>query len=230
MKQIILAILSRAGGVGKTTLAANIAYELSRKGITVAMLDLDANHSLEDFVGLEAIEENDSIVNIFSKKFSGNWKLQSIWGEPKLQVCQGHPEMANLVDALSSRTRKEYVLRTLLQKYPLPHKVVILDCPGTQSLMTTNALAASTHLLIPIQLEVKIKTVPELITWCSEAGEELELEPKPLIMGIIPNNYNKEASLHRQNLEQLPAIARAMGIKLYPEIPSLKYRLCRKDF
>ena len=131
--------------------------------------------------------------------------------------------MANLVDALGSRTRKEYVLRTLLQKYPLPHEVVILDCPGTQSLMTTNALAASTHLLIPIQLEVKIKTVPELITWCSKAGEELELNPKPSILGIIPNNYNKEASLHRQNLEQLPAVARAMGIKLYPEIPALKY-------
>lgn len=131
--------------------------------------------------------------------------------------------MANLVDALSSRTRKEYVLKTLLQKYPLPHAVVILDCPGTQSLMTTNALAASTHLLIPIQLEVKIKTVPELISWCSEAGEELELDPRPSILGIIPNNYNKDASLHRQNLEQLPTIAKAVGIKLYPAIPNLKY-------
>ena len=42
----IISIANRKGGVGKTVLSANIAYELSRLGYLVIMVDLDPQSDL----------------------------------------------------------------------------------------------------------------------------------------------------------------------------------------
>ncbi len=49
MKQIVLSLLANAGGVGKTTLSVHIAYEILRRGFSVALIDLDPQRSLDVF-------------------------------------------------------------------------------------------------------------------------------------------------------------------------------------
>ena len=88
--------------------------------------------------------------------------------------------------------------------------------------MTTNALAASTHCLIPLQLEVKIHTAAELVAWCLRTSRQLRLSPTPTVLGLVPSMYDKTAALHRDCMEQLPAIAEQIGVKLYEPIPNRK--------
>jgi chromosome partitioning protein len=217
--QIILGLLSEAGGVGKTTLAVNIAYDWVTRGRSAVILDLDSNHSLEDFIGLPPNQVPIStIVKVFDQNFDGRWPLVAPLEEEKLQVCQGHILMSEVLEKLVTRKRREYVLKKLLTEYPLPHELVILDCSAGLDLMFLNVLAASTHILIPLDMGVKVKTAARLIQTILLFISELELNPAPQILGFIPNRYNKGASVHEDFLAELPQIAQALEVKLYPPI------------
>ena len=52
-KQLRVAIMSSAGGTGKSTVAVNTAYQLARMGKATALVDCDPNGSLALFTGLE---------------------------------------------------------------------------------------------------------------------------------------------------------------------------------
>lgn len=221
MKQIVLAILSNAGGVGKTTLAVHIAYSMGKRGCKVAIIDLDPQRSLDVFCALPPAESENSLVNVLSKDFSGDWSLLPVWSESKIDVCQGHPLLADVVNDLVVRKRGEYALSDRLKKYALPHNLIILDCPATLGMLNVNALAASTHVLVPVQLEMKaISGSADLIEWCITTAEELQLDPSPTILGFVPSMYDEKIAMHRQYLEQLPEIADKLGVKLYPKVRS----------
>jgi chromosome partitioning protein len=228
MRQIIVSVLAKAGGVGKTSTAVNVAYELAASyGVKTALIALDSNCSLADFVQLSKRDEAGELIDrvhssaaIFDRGFQGDWPLQTTWALKNLEVCQCHPELAGIAENLGQRRRADYILRDQLRKYPLDHTVVLLDCPGTSdSRVVVNALAASTHVLIPLQLEVKIKTLTELVEWVDQTSEELELSPMPEILGLVPNRYNKRWKMHQDYLGQLPGVAESLDLNIYPPIP-----------
>lgn len=221
MKQIVLSLLANAGGVGKTTLSVHIAYSMYKRGFSVALIDLDPQRSLDVFCGLELVEAANTSAYVLSKDFKGDWNLVPAWEDTSVEVCQGHPMLAEVANELVVRKRGDYALADRLKKYPLPHDLIILDCPATLGMLNVNALAASTHLLVPVQLEMKaISGSAELVEWCISTSDELQLEPRPPILGFVPSMYDDSVAMHRQYLEQLPEIARQLHLKLYPRIRS----------
>lgn len=218
-KQIRLAILANAGGVGKTTLAVHLGYELAKHGLTVGLVDLDPQRALDVFCGLPPANYEQSVVNVLSKDYKGPWPFLSVWESDKIEVCQGHPAMSQLADELVIRRRGEYALSDKLKFIPTGHDVLILDCPATLGKICENAVAASTHVLVPIQLEMKsISGVADLVQWLLGIAEELQLDPVPPILGLVPSLYSKAKSIHRQYLDQLPEVAEQLQVNLYPEI------------
>lgn len=215
----ILSILANAGGVGKTTLGVHIAWEMSRRNFSVALFDLDPQRSLDVFCGLQSAEPQNTMAGVFDKNFKGDYPFVSCWGSPKIEVCQGHPVLAELANELVIRKRGEYALADRFKSYPLSHDLVIIDCPATLGMLNVNALAASTHILVPVQLEMKsVAGCAQLVEWCVTASEELHLEHRPPILGFVPSMYDKKEAGHRQYLEQLPEVADALSIKVYPPI------------
>lgn len=218
-QQIVVGILANAGGVGKTTLAVHLAYDLFKLGCSVALIDLDPQRALDVFCGLPSVEVEESVVRVFSKDFDGNWPLVPIWDTSSIEVCQGHPTLSQIADDLVIRRRGEYTLADRLQNYPLRHDVVILDCPATLGMICENAVAASTGLLVPIQLEMKsVSGVADLVQWAIAISDDLKLEPSPPILGLIPSLYDHSRAIHRQYLQQLPEVAQQLRIKLYPHV------------
>ena len=224
MNQIILSIIANAGGVGKSTLATHLAYDLAiRKEHSVALIDLDPQRSLDVFCGLKHAEPTQSITSVLSQDFKGEWPLATAWEIDKVSVCQGHQTIEQTARTLVIHPRGHYSLSDRLKKYPLPHEVVIVDCPATLGLLISNALAAATHIIIPLQLEPKaVQGASDVIRWYINQSLDLGLDPRPDLLGFVPSAYEGGTAMHRQLLEQLPALAKQLNTKMYPHIRNSK--------
>jgi len=60
----IISIANRKGGVGKTSIAANLAYELKKRGFLVLLVDIDQQCGLNKVFLLD--EKQGSVANIYT--------------------------------------------------------------------------------------------------------------------------------------------------------------------
>lgn len=201
--QIRLAVISNAGGSGKTTLSVHLAYELARKQLNVALMDLDPQGSLTLFCGLAPPEPEQTLAAVLKDNFKGTWPLTPCWKEhtDKVAICQGGMVLTETADELVLHKRGAYLLGDCLMDYPLEHDLIIFDCPATLGPLPLMALAASTHIVIPVQLEPKsIQGAAHLLEWYYFHCKHLRLNPQPEIVGFVPNQYDARRAAHRQIL------------------------------
>lgn len=219
--QVKLAVISNAGGSGKTTLSIHLAHSISHLGYQVCLIDLDPQGSLTLFTGLEQPEARQTLVPVLKDEFTGGWNLTSCWRKhtDKVQVCQGGMLLTQTADELVLHKRGAYLLGDRLMDYPLEHELIIFDCPATLGPLPLMALAACTHILVPVQLEPKsIQGAAHLIEWYYFQCRHLRLKPAPEILGFVPNQYNKARAGHRQILASLPEQLEQMKIRTFPPI------------
>jgi chromosome partitioning protein len=141
------------------------------------------------------------------------------WGKPKgkLQICLGGPVMIQVGSDLAVRNRREYVLADRFEDFPLPHQLVILDCPATLGNLNDVALAVATHMLILVELSPKSLTGANvLLSWYRGACKKLRLNPQPQILGFVPTKYDSGEAAQRDLLGQLPEMLSPLKIKCFP--------------
>ena len=166
--QIRLAVISNAGGTGKTTLSVHLAYELGLRGLKVAIMDLDPQGSLTLFCGLNPPEPEHTLSAIMRESFNGSWPLTPSWNPHtnNVTVCQGGMTLTQTADELVLHKRGAYLLGDCLSDYPLEHDLIIFDCPATLGPLPLMALTACTHIIVPVQLEPKsIQGAAHLLEW-----------------------------------------------------------------
>lgn len=219
--QIRLAVISNAGGSGKTTLSVHLAYEMSKSSFSVALMDLDPQGSLSLFCGLGSPEPEKTLAAVLQDDFNGDWSLVPSWSsyKSKVEVCQGGMILTKTADEMVLHKRGAYLLGDRLADYPLPHNLIIFDCPATLGPLPLLALSASTHIIVPVQLEPKsIQGAAKLLEWFYYHCRQLRLKPEPEILGFVPNQYDARRATNRQILESLPEHLGQMNIHCFPAI------------
>ncbi|HIK18923.1 MAG TPA: hypothetical protein IGS53_27065 [Leptolyngbyaceae cyanobacterium M33_DOE_097] len=63
-----------------------------------------------------------------------------------------------------------------------------------------------------------VSGVADLVQWAIAISDDLQLDPRPPILGLVPSLYDNSRAIHRQYLQQLPDVADQLGIKLYPHV------------
>lgn len=219
--QIRLAILSNVGGSGKTTVATHLAYLLGVKGYSVALIDLDPQGSVSLFCGLPRPRPEQTVAAVLDESFKGNWPVITLWPDStdKVVACQGEMGLLKSQNELVLHERGAYLLADRLQDHPLPQDIVIFDCPATLGPLPQIALSASTHLLVPTQVEPKsIDGSAKLLEWFYGNVRRLRLKPEPQIVGFVPNQYDQRLAIHRNILEQLVPLLKKLKIHCLPAI------------
>jgi chromosome partitioning protein len=220
-KQIRIALLSNAGGSGKTTLATHLAYLLGRSGYKVALIDLDPQGSVSLFCGLPRPNVEHTIAAVLQETFTGQWPLVPIWEQSMnlVDACQGEMGLVKTTSELVLHERGAYLLSDRLLDHPLPHDVVIFDCPATLGPLPLIALSACTHLLVPMQVEPKSADgAGKLLEWFYGNFRRLRLRPEPKILGFVPNQYDQRLAIHRNILEQLAPQLKRLNIECFNPI------------
>ena len=151
----VLSLCNHKGGVGKTTSAVNIAAGLAHRGRRVLLIDLDPQANTTQAVGLHPYTLDYSMRDIIMDVALIDEVRQAV---PVPDDCGGSlyvlPSSLALVEAetkLVNEDNREFVLSSHLSENADKYDYVIIDCPPSLGLLTTNALTASTALLFPVQ-------------------------------------------------------------------------------
>ena len=148
----IIAIVNQKGGVGKTTTSINLSASLGMLGKKVLMIDLDPQGNATTGVGVEKKGLSNSIYEVLTLKSDINSaivKTKSV----NLDVIPAYLNLAGVEMELIELERKFREsnqkinrvtrLKDELSKVKDRYDFILIDCPPSLGILTTNALAAS---------------------------------------------------------------------------------------
>lgn len=201
----VIAIANHKGGVGKTTTTAAVGQALARKGKKVLLIDLDAQANLTSF-----FVEEDSIESSVYDALRGTLDKLPIMGVgDNLSLVPASLDLAAAETALASKIARERILARLIENVK-GYDYILLDCPPSLGILTTNALAAATDLYIPLTAEaLPLKGLKMLEEIVNEVRRSIN--PRLNISGVIITRYNNR----KLNKAVLDAIRQQYGGKVF---------------
>ncbi|HYW18246.1 MAG TPA: AAA family ATPase [Nodularia sp. (in: cyanobacteria)] len=205
MKKI--AIYHNKGGVGKTTIAVNLAAALRKQGKNVLLIDIDSQANTTFATGLIKFqfEEDDDLKdhNVYHLLESGEFNLISdivrksdYFNNPEIDVIPSHitliQEQEKLNNILASRSR----LVSKLQRVENEYDIVIIDTPPSRDLYAQVALIAADYLIIPSDLKPfanqGLPTVKNFVNEINESREVMGKQPIN-ILGVLASKISTNA-------------------------------------
>ena len=191
----ILSVVNAKGGVGKTTTAISIAGCLARLGYKTLAIDTDLQANLtHSLIGREG--DHECIADALeAEQPLDRYILET--NIPNLSIVPSGETLLLADLKFAGRTAREYMLRDAILRTETEFDFVIIDTHPYFGLCTLNALAASTHYLIPLMAEfysiTGLKLLQDLI-----ASESRKLNPNLELLGILLTKYDKRESISEQ--------------------------------
>ncbi len=153
----VVAVVNQKGGVGKTTTAVNLAAALAEAGHPTLLIDLDPQANASLALGFDrgsGLTAYDCLVGdtpmSAAVRTTGTVGLRYVPSSVDLAAAE-----IELVDVLGRERRLFDSLNAFLgdSAATTTPEFVVVDCPPSLGLLTVNALAAATDLVVPVQPE-----------------------------------------------------------------------------
>lgn len=203
-------IFNQKGGVGKSTITCNLAAISAVEGQKTLVIDLDVQGNSTQYLVGEKIADSDKTIARFFKDCLGvglfGSSKETLDGTihetpfPNLYILPSHPDLEGLQSRLESR-HKIYKLKEALEKLEGFDQIYI-DTPPILNFYSLSALIAAEKCLIPFDCDTFAREA--LYTLMRSVAEvKADHNANLHIEGIVVNQYQKQANLPRQLVEEL---------------------------
>lgn len=161
-----ISISLQKGGVGKTTVAINVAGALNARGRDVLFVDLDPQGNATEHLGL--IDAYDATPPTLYDVLTDSGKRDAVHGlireHPEMDVLPSNIDMTMAVRDLQTCNRPTQRFRMALDELDVSqYDYVIVDTPPDMYRLTDNALVATQNVLIPALAESTSQRAFELL-------------------------------------------------------------------
>jgi chromosome partitioning protein len=209
MLTTVLACVNLKGGVGKTAIAVNFAAYCGREGMHTLLVDCDPQTNatfscIPPEQWTEHAKQCGTIASLLGVRgIAGESTSRSVHTVIRKNVFENVDLVPSHIDlfsvdldlggAVGRELRLRKALRLVLDRYDM----VVCDCPPNLTIPTQNALATSTHYVVPVTPDyLSILGVALLADRIDELSENID--HKIANAGIIVSRVGRKA-VHREN-------------------------------
>ena len=203
----VIALVNQKGGVGKTTSSINLAASLGVLKKRILLVDLDPQGNSTTGIGIDKSEIKKSIYDLLID----NASLNDVIVKTKFKNLYTIPATINLAGAdielmekskLEPRFAKGGQLKKYLDQAKELFDFIIIDCPPSLGILTTNALTAADSVIIPVQCEFfALEGIMQLLNTIMLAQKNLN--PKLDIEGVLLTMLDNRTNLGLEVVEDI---------------------------
>lgn len=203
----VILIVNEKGGVGKTTVTFNTAYELAQQGKNVLMIDLDPQRANLSFMaGLGDLKEKITMYNVLVEKVSMKKAIMVVNDElaGNLHMVVSNLSVAKVNVDNSNLNRFKMALNEIRPYYDY----CFIDVPPSPLPGQAHMYAVgSADYIVPVMdsdiMNVEaLKGLAETIHAARESAN-----PNVKVLGVLINKYNWRTNLSKQVVKRAAKIA-----------------------
>lgn len=209
---VVLSSINLKGGVGKTTISVNFAAYCGRRRLRTLLVDLDPQtNATFSTIGVENwkkhAKNHGTIADLLGARSHAHAEGKQKTAKDVLykkvftnvDLIPSHLDLFTVDLDLAGATARERKLTKALKQIENDYDIIICDCPPNLTLPTQNALAMSTHYVVPVSLDfLSTLGIGILLGRIEELSNDLD---QPLInAGIVISRVGRPAQ-HRDTTE-----------------------------
>ncbi|MEX1382442.1 ParA family protein [Lutibacter sp.] len=205
----VISLVNQKGGVGKTTTSINLSSSLGHFNKKVLLIDLDPQGNATTGVGINKGKIKYSIYDVLA----GNCEIADATIKTKFKNLSVVPAIINLagidIELIQKEREQEDFkkgnqLKEKLDKVVENYDYIIIDCPPSLGIITTNALTASNSVIIPVQCEFyALEGIMQLLSTIMQAKKKLN--PELDIEGVLLTMLDPRTNLGLEVVEDIRA-------------------------
>lgn len=194
----IISLVNQKGGVGKTTTAINLSASLAVLGKRVLLLDLDPQGNTTTGIGMNKGDIDKSIYDVLMDRCTINEAIINTRYK-RLDLIASTINLAGIDFEFFEKSKEEprFVkgaqLKNRLDLIKDNYDFIIIDCPPSLGVITTNALTASNSVIIPVQCEfLALEGIMQLLNTIMMAQKQLntELDIEGVLLTMLDSRTN----------------------------------------
>lgn len=188
----ILAIVNQKGGVGKTTTAVNVAACLANIGKKTLIVDFDPQGNASSYLGINIANLEKTALNTLTGTASLEECVVSS-GRDCLYVLPSNIKLGAFNQGVSAG-KTDLLKKSLDSAFAKSFDFIIIDCQPSLSLLTINAMCASSGLVIAMQAEyLALDGLSQLLLTLKEVRQKMNMNLT--ILGIAITMFDRRNNL-----------------------------------
>ena len=196
----VIAFVNEKGGVAKTTSCVNLAAAFAERNHRVLCMDLDpqANATTAFGISAEHAIEREAHCLLTMPRFPLERAIVPTQ-IPNLDLVPSSARLADCDKALVMEVGRESRLRNKIREFNRSvltdkYDFILMDCPPTLDMMTVNALAAATHMIVPVTTKFyALKGMAPLGDMVATLHEQIGATVR--MLGIAITMFDKQTAL-----------------------------------
>lgn len=204
----IISLVNQKGGVGKTTSAINLAASLGVLGKKILIVDLDPQGNTTTGLGIEKATLKYSVYDVLTKEevSINDAIVKTKFKNLKILPATIHLAGADIELLEKSNRNPEFNKGTQLKEnlsiIQDTFDFILIDCPPSLGVLTTNALTASNSVIIPVQCEFfALEGIMQLLNTIMLAQKNLNANLD--IEGVLLTMYDSRTNLGFEVVEEI---------------------------